>query len=56
MADEIERFWQDPRHQASPTWEDHRDINQVMLATSLHPEGFLRADWSDVATSEVKEK
>ena len=34
-------FWSDPAHQASPTWPEHHDINAVMLATSLAPEGFL---------------
>ncbi len=26
---------------AARTWSEHRDINEVMLATSLAPEGFL---------------
>ena len=37
----IEAFWRDPAHQATPEWADHRDINEVMLATSLMPEGYL---------------
>lgn len=41
FRDEIESFWRDPGHRRSPTWTDHRDINDVMLATSLAPEGFL---------------
>ena len=28
-------FWLDERHRQSPTWQDHRDINDVMLATAL---------------------
>lgn len=41
MRDEIESFWRDPSHQRAGTWSEHRDINEVMLATSLVPEGFL---------------
>jgi hypothetical protein len=33
--------WLDPEHQRVPTWSEHRDINEVMLATSLAPDGFL---------------
>jgi hypothetical protein len=44
LRPEIEAFWLDPRHQAVPSWTEHRDINEVMLATSLLPEGFLRLD------------
>lgn len=41
LRDEIEAFWRDPAHQRSNTWTDHREINEVMLATTLAPEGFL---------------
>jgi hypothetical protein len=41
LADAIESFWLDPSRQQSPTWSEHRDINEVMLATTLAPEGFL---------------
>jgi hypothetical protein len=34
-------FWFDAEHQQPRTWSEHRDINEVMLATSLVPEGFL---------------
>lgn len=37
----IERFWFDPANQATDTWRDHQDINDVMLATSLVPAGML---------------
>lgn len=40
IRDEIETFWSDPENRRSPTWTEHRDINEVMLATSLVPEGF----------------
>ena len=36
----IENFWSDPANQTD-TWNEHRDINEVMLATSLSPDGFL---------------
>ncbi len=38
---EIREFWLDPVHRKSHTWSEHRDINEVMLATSLAPDGFL---------------
>ena len=41
MADEIESFWRNPEHRSTTTWTEHRDINEVMLATSLAPQGFL---------------
>jgi hypothetical protein len=37
----IERFWTDGRNRAAGTWQEHIGINQVMLATSLAPGGFL---------------
>ena len=43
LADEIERFWLNPINRRSSLWEEHKDINVVMLATSLVPEGFLGA-------------
>ena len=41
---EIESFWLSPVHRQTRTWLDHEDINDVMLATSLAPEGFLVLD------------
>jgi hypothetical protein len=37
----IESFWLDPAHRQAGTWADHRDINEVMLATALLPAGFV---------------
>ena len=37
----IQEFWLDPASRGSPTWTDHEDINTVMLAASLAPEGYL---------------
>ena len=41
LAEHIECFWHKPEHRAARTWLEHRDINEVMLATSLAPEGFI---------------
>jgi hypothetical protein len=41
LASEIESFWLDPENRRSETWAEHRDINEVMLATSLAPDGYL---------------
>jgi hypothetical protein len=38
---EIETFWLQPEHRAVDSWLEHANINDVMLATSLEPEGFL---------------
>ena len=38
----IERFWLEPDHQSIKTWQEHADINSVMLATSLAPDGYLK--------------
>ena len=35
LGSAIEAFWLDPEHRQNRTWLDHRDINEVMLATSL---------------------
>jgi len=39
----IEGFWLEPRHQSAKTWKEHTDINSVMLATSLAPDGYLHS-------------
>jgi hypothetical protein len=41
MRTEIESFWRAPAHREVDTWREHEDINDVMLATSLVPNGFL---------------
>ena len=38
---EITSFWVVLEHRQGPSWLDHEDINDVMLATTLLPEGFL---------------
>jgi hypothetical protein len=41
LAATIESYWLDPAHRDSVGWQEHRDINEVMLATSLVPSGCL---------------
>jgi hypothetical protein len=41
LRDDIESFWRTPVNRRSSAWNEHADINQVMLATSLAPGGFL---------------
>ena len=41
LAETLENFWLNPEHQEATTWREHLNINSVMLATSLIPEGFL---------------
>lgn len=44
LRDAIIAFWLDPENRKAKSWTEHRDINEVMLATSLLPDGFLRLD------------
>jgi hypothetical protein len=41
LGSEIDAFWLKPEHRAASSWSDHRDLNEVTLATSLCPRGFL---------------
>lgn len=41
LREKIEQFWLDGKNRESSTWTEHREINMVMLATSLAPDGFL---------------
>ncbi len=41
LADLIDRFWLDGRNREVESWTEHREINMVMLATSLAPDEFL---------------
>jgi hypothetical protein len=41
LSDVIETFWLEPANRQANTWKEHRDINMVMLATSLAPDGYL---------------
>jgi hypothetical protein len=41
LGEAINGFWMEENNRRSRTWTEHREINMVMLATSLAPEGFL---------------
>jgi hypothetical protein len=41
LGDTIETFWLEPANRQAGNWREHRDINTVMLATSLAPDGYL---------------
>jgi len=41
LKESIENFWLQPENQEAESWIAHRDINMVMLATSLSPDGYL---------------
>lgn len=41
LASMIENFWSAPANRSSENWTDHREINEVMLATALAPHGYL---------------
>jgi hypothetical protein len=41
LGERIEEFWLKPLNREAPTWTGHGDINSVMLATTLAPDGFL---------------
>jgi hypothetical protein len=42
LVETIQTFWSDPANRRSSTWTDHRDINTVMLATSIAPQSYLQ--------------
>ncbi|MCC7564852.1 MAG: hypothetical protein KO206_01035 [Methanomicrobiaceae archaeon] len=41
LGDEIVEFWVGCSNREADSWSEHREINMVMLATSLAPEEFL---------------
>ncbi len=41
LGAEITSFWQRPGCHQTEAWQGHQDINEVMLATALLPDGFL---------------
>jgi hypothetical protein len=51
LAAAIEGFWLSDEHRQQRSWTGHRDINEVMLATSLAPQGFLLLPPLGFATS-----
>ena len=42
LKEVINSFWLQPENQEAKSWTAHRDINMVMLAASLSPDGYLR--------------
>jgi hypothetical protein len=42
LKEVIESFWLQPENQEAESWIGHRDINMVMLATNLSPDGYLK--------------
>jgi hypothetical protein len=41
LGEDIQTFWLAPANRKAESWTEHREINMVMLATSLAPDGFL---------------
>lgn len=41
VREKIQQFWLEDNNRKTPSWTEHREINTVMLATSLAPGGFL---------------
>ena len=41
LSERIATFWLDHRNKEDGSWTEHRDINMVMLATSLAPDAYL---------------
>lgn len=41
LGEDIETFWLNPANRSARSWTEHREINMVMLATSLAPDGFI---------------
>jgi hypothetical protein len=41
LINTIQQFWMDDNNMKTDNWTEHQDINLVMLANSLLPDGFL---------------
>lgn len=41
LCSRIEDFWLSAENQRDTRWTEHQDINTVMLATSLAPDGYF---------------
>ncbi len=41
LREAINSFWLEPKNRESAAWKAHRNINMVMLATSLAPDGYI---------------
>jgi hypothetical protein len=42
LSNIIEAYWLDTANRETAGWMAHRDINMVMLATSLAPDGYIQ--------------
>jgi hypothetical protein len=42
LGNDIENFWLVEKNRQTRNWKEHKNINTVMLATSLAPQGFLK--------------
>lgn len=42
LAEQIQTFWSDPTNRQNSTWAEHHDINTVMLATCIAPDGYFQ--------------
>lgn len=56
MRDTICEFWCEPAHRRVATWIDHVDINEVMLATALVPDGWVTLTSTSVRTPDELER
>lgn len=52
LSRQIEQVWLAPENRRFAAWTDHQDINDVMLATSLAPGGYLGPAPDDDKTEE----
>lgn len=52
LRESINAFWRAPENRRADSWTSHRDINEVMLATSLVPAGWLALPSVSVARIE----
>ena len=50
LSERIERAWLEPSAQATEGWQEHLDINEVMLAVCLLPEVLLEIPIPHVAS------
>ena len=41
----IRDFWLEPGHRSVNSWLEHADINNIMLATCLVPDSYLKLSW-----------
>ena len=41
LGSEVDAFWLKPEHREASSWAEHRELNEVTLATSLCPQGYL---------------